>query len=558
MVLLTAFSCRSLEEYNQSPNQIPVGTARPADMMDEILCNGATNLQQRFYDTFAEIMQYTCVTSSSNEVICRYYFAPSYVENCWDNFSKWAANADHMYTLALPEDGEEPTKDQRNYQAIALTLKAYFVDLLVSTFGYIPYSEAFQIRDGVTKPKFDSPYEIYTQVIKDLEKANDLYYTDKNLSNPSKDKIYGGNTTKWRKFTNSLRLRLLMRLSLRSTEMEIVWGKSVAQKIKEIIDNPSANPVMTSYRDNAVVYFDGDAPFQNPWGAYTESTLAGHRMTENTYDLLKAKNDPRLWIWFMPYSSGYGWIGIESGVPGDDVISAGYSVMNFQIMNNYKLPMSFMNYDEVCFLIAEAYARNDDEHWQQIVGTEAIIREWYNKGIRASCEFWRYIYTDWLGYSGRFITLASSSYYRNFTALEPVDLALVDEDGNPTGTIKHYDPVMTDQVIDDYLISEPVALDMRNPIKSIIYQKYIACFRICLEGWCDYRRTGYPELKIGSGTYNNHVLPYRLVYPSRTKTTNPDNYQAVLAKLAATYYDGADNMLTPIWWSEAALQKEIR
>lgn len=558
MMLLAAVSCRSFEEINTSPNQVPVGNAEPADMMDEILCNGSLNLQQRFYDTFAELMQYTCITSSSNEVVCRYYLAPSYVENCWNNFSRWAANADHMYDLALPGEDEEATKDQKNYQAIALTLRAYFTDMMVSTFGYIPYFDAFNIREGVTKPVFDSPYKIYAQIIKDLEEANSLYYIGQNLSNIKKDKMFNGNTQRWQKFTNSLRLRLLMRLSLRSTEMEIVWGQSVAQKVKEIIDNPSTYPLMSSWQDNACVYFSGDAPFQNGWGGYTESTLAGHRMTENMYNLMKAKSDPRLWLWWMPYSAAYGFIGIKSGVPGDEVVSAGYSVMNFQMFNNYQLPVSFMNYDEVCFLIAEAYARNDDEQWQQIVGTEALIREWYNKGIRSSCEFWRYIYTDWLGYQGRFITLQSSSTYRNFTALVPVDLELVDEDGNKTGTVKHYDPVITDEVIDQFLVSEAVAIDIKDPIKSIIEQKYLACYRVGLEGWADYRRTGYPVLEIGEGTYNNHILPYRLVYPSRTKTTNPDNYQAVISTLAATYYDGADDMLTPIWWSEAALQKEIR
>jgi hypothetical protein len=32
----------------------------------------------------------------------------------------------------------------------------------------------------------------------------------------------------------------------------------------------------------------------------------------------------------------------------------------------------------------------------------------------------------------------------------------------------------------------------------------------------------------------------------------------VVETLRNTYYDGADNMLTPVWWSEAGLAKEIR
>ena len=65
-------------------------------------------------------------------------------------------------------------------------------------------------------------------------------------------------------------------------------------------------------------------------------------------------------------------------------------------------------------------------------------------------------------------------------------------------------------------------------------------------------------MTILDGTYNNHILPYRLVYPNRTKTTNDANYQNLLRYLSETYYDGADDMLTPVWWSEAGLIKEIR
>ncbi len=566
LVLFSAFSCRTLEEYNVSPNQIPVGDAQPCDLMDEIICSGALNCQQRFYDTYAELMQYTCITSSSNEVISRYYIAPSYIENCWDNFARWAANADHMYELADKVDDD-------NYRAIALTLRALYMDMLTATFGYVPFTEAFQIRQGNNKPIFDSPKTIYSQLIVDLETANDLYDTSKNLSNVRKDKLYNGDVKKWQKFTNSLLLRLLMRLSERTTEMEIVWGESVVQKIKKIIENPSIYPVMTDYEDNACVYFTGEAPFQNTWGGYTESTLAGHRFTTQMYGMMKPQingargGDPRVYIWFMPYSAGYGWIGLPSGIPGDDMQSAGYTVMNFQTMNDYQLPYSFMNCDEVYFIKAEAYARND-EQWSAISASENIIRDLYNNGIKKSCEFWRHIYRDVLRYDGRFIDITSQPKYRNFFACwdDPKDdtpyiLNMYSSAANKAaGTVNdtmELVPVISDPAI-EYYYTEVAPFNMSEPLKCILEQKYIANFRVGLEGWCDYRRTGYPELTILDGTYNNHILPYRLVYPNRTKSTNDLNYQNLLTTLATTYYDGSDDMLTPIWWSEAALTKEIR
>ena len=536
LVLLTLCQCRTLEEFNQSPNQIEVGRVEPCDMMDDIICNGALNYQQRFYDTFAELMQYTCAGGSTANVIHRYYLAPSYVTNCWDNPAKWAANADHMYQLALKTESE-------NYQAVALTLRALWMDQLTSIFGYVPFSEAFKLRDeNLNKPKFDAPKDVYAALIRDLDLANSLYDTSMSLSNPSKDKLFQGDTKKWQKFTNSLQLRILMRLSNRSTDMEIILGESVAQWIKKIIDNPSKYPIMESYEDNAIVKFSGESPFQNNWGGYQQSTLSGHRGAEFFIALLNGKNDPRKWIWFIPWSQSIAWMGVQSGMPGD--ATAGYPLMNYEIFISYKLPVSFMNYDEVCFILAEAYLRNDDDHWAAIAGGEARITEWYNKGVRASIEFWRDLYVNYFKQNGRNI----NSNYRNFAAVEPMY-----DDYNHV----EMQPIMDDASIDTF-INVSVPFDIKNGLECIIEQKYVANFRIMTEAWSDYRRTGYPKLTIGTGVQNNGVLPLRLEYPTTTKTTNPDNYQAVVQTLRNTYYDGADNMLTPVWWSEAGLAKEIR
>lgn len=511
----------------QGNNQIQIPVAHPCDMMDEIIRSGALNCQQRFYDTFAELMQYTVITSSSNEVIHRYYIAPSYIENCWNNFSRWAVNADHMYELAVKENDV-------NYQAVAITLRSMYFEMQTAIFGYIPFSEANQLRGNVGKPKFDDPVDIYAQIIRDLEIANSLYNVNLNLSEPSKDKIYSGNTAKWQKFTNSLMLRILMRLSNRSAEMNTYWGESVAQKVKKILDNPTLYPLMSSWKDNACVYYSGESSFQNTWGGYTQSTIAGHRGSEYFIAQLHDHNDPRKWLWFTPYSPSVLWHGIKSGYSGDETQTAGYPVMNFDIFINYKLPVSFMNYDEVCFLKAEAYWRNDDE-W---VSVQDVASYWYDEGIRASCKFWRYIYCDYLGFTGR--KNIDSTAYRNFTAIEP--------DGDLV-------PVINDAAIDSYIVRE-VPFDKSNGLECIIKQKFLANFRICLEGYNDYRRTGYPKLTIGTGTYNNGILPRRLVYPNRVKTTNSDNYNLVLSYLATKYKDGTDNMLTPVWWSIAGVEME--
>ncbi len=45
-----------------------------------------------------------------------------------------------------------------------------------------------------------------------------------------------------------------------------------------------------------------------------------------------------------------------------------------------------------------------------------------------------------------------------------------------------------------------------------------------IEAWCDYRRTGYPEMPVKSLAGNDGVLPTRLLYPADEEFRNPVNY----------------------------------
>ena len=94
-------------------------------------------------------------------------------------------------------------------------------------------------------------------------------------------------------------------------------------------------------------------------------------------------------------------------------------------------------------------------------------------------------------------------------------------------------------------------------LEKIITQKWITLFPMSLVAWTDYRRTGYPELTIGSATSNDHILPTRFEYPVNTSTTNPVNYAQAVARLAESWPGGGDNMRTPVWWSlQAARQSQ--
>ncbi|MDD3780568.1 MAG: SusD/RagB family nutrient-binding outer membrane lipoprotein, partial [Proteiniphilum sp.] len=107
----------------------------------------------------------------------------------------------------------------------------------------------------------------------------------------------------------------------------------------------------------------------------------------------------------------------------------------------------------------------------------------------------------------------------------------------------------------DYIAALPTASQ-----RNVLNQKYIALFGQFLEGWSDYRRTGFPDFLIKhgdtvfSGTINGEQVTYtfnplfgdggipsRLYYPVKEQSVNLENYQAAVAT------QGNDVIETKLW-----------
>ena len=175
-----------------------------------------------------------------------------------------------MYDLAAEQENEA-------LMAIALTFKVLFFSNMTDMFGDIPYEEAFLGRElgGTLTPRFNTQKEVYELMFADLEAANQIYAGDPVFSKPELDGMYGGDMMAWRKFNNSLYLRLLCRVGGRP-EM------NVGTKMTEIINNPDLYPIFTSNADNATVEFTGVDPYISNFGTDTESgfTSSGRKLTE--------------------------------------------------------------------------------------------------------------------------------------------------------------------------------------------------------------------------------------------------------------------------------------
>lgn len=500
---LVSISCTSgFEEANENPNSISTDVNLHAyNFFEPILYRTASNWLNYTWYWNDELIQFTAFTGGTTREEHRYHISDQDWKSVWNFYSGYATDDMQMIKLAKNEG-------DASLEAVGLTLKVLFMSNLTDMYGDIPYSQAFKVSEGVTKPVFDSQEEVYKEMFADLDSANTIYNTHPTFQKMSLDGMYNEDMTKWQKFNNSLYLRLICRISGRS-EME------PAKLYANILDNPDKYPIFTSNDDNATVHFKDIDPYRSNFADYSESdfTSGGRKLTqqlikmtvEYSPDSVEIYEDPRLSIWGKKATKYKNWKGTVSGCTSEEQskVDIGTSWLNTEVFCRDEMPADYMDYAEVNFILSEAAYKG------LIPGGEAKAKAYYEAGITASMQKW-----GALGqYSATPVTITQSDIDTYLTS----SLALWDSDSNKE--------------------------------KLIADQKYLALFFVGMEAYHEYRRTGYPVLTIGAGTLNDHILPTRFAYPNVTVATNSANVNVALKRMG-----GDNNMKTPVWWSKQAIE----
>jgi len=151
---------------------------------------------------------------------------------------------------------EDPTAaaygDPKLQVASAKIIKAWLIFHNVQTFGDVPYTESNDIFVH-PYPKYDKQDFIYKDLIRELKEVSaSLQGVTRGWT--TGDNLLGGNPERWRRFANSLRLQIAMRLS------NVEPAYSAAEAEAAINDG-----VMRNNDDSAVFRFSGmAAPNANP------------------------------------------------------------------------------------------------------------------------------------------------------------------------------------------------------------------------------------------------------------------------------------------------------
>ncbi|MCU7613091.1 SusD/RagB family nutrient-binding outer membrane lipoprotein [Chryseobacterium sp. GMJ5] len=368
---LVSVSCdRNLDEVNVDESRVNEAVA--SKLLVPIQYNMSAVNYMRANDFTFDIMQVSLDFPNEGNSLSRYYVTENTGAGYWNNSYKWLMQINDMKKAALRDNDV-------NYQAIAMVLNAWVYSNLTDTYGDVPFSEASNLDGGITQPKFDKQKDIYIKLLNDLKTANSLFVTTKPLTGA--DIFYKAETDangiiNWKKFCNSLSLRLLTRILKKNGEV------NVYERIQEIISNPTTFPIFQSNADTAKLNVTGVAPVLPPI-ARPQDFTTGRAASAFFVETLKANNDPRMALFFgqakdLATNANIGYKGAPTGYAYGTTFNYQPSNMN---QNLAKAPLNILIYPyaELQFTLSELAFKG-------IIPGSA--QTYYENGVKATIEQW--------------------------------------------------------------------------------------------------------------------------------------------------------------------------
>jgi hypothetical protein len=427
---------------------------------------------------------------SSSYILVTNTFAYNFTNvdfNYWDGWYDILADFD---------DAKKKGEDSAYYNFVigpSMIMKAMIFQQIVDVYGNAPYSDALK-GAGSLAPKFDDHKAIYEGLIKDLDSAIAVLKSPAGSfpgTSSSFDVVFGGNKTNWIRLANSLKMRILIRQSRITGRdayiiAEINKAAAVAEGFLTSAD-AGVNPGYLASTGKTNPYYDKWG--YDPNGA-TRSLGRFPRPSKYLIDMFKSTGDS------VRMKRQFYAIGGENGsTPGTSVraelnsnyagvpfgaSSSAYTAGNVSPIGPSQLVKGqvnkrfmFFTAAETNFLLAEA---------KQLYGAGVTLagtaEDYYKQGVR---ESYRQV--------GSTVTAANT--------LLANGLDLTDWTASP------------------------------DKLKAIWFQKWIALVNFNgMEGWAEYRRTGFPAIPQSIIVSDPNKRPRRLFYPQSELGSNEANVEA--------------------------------
>lgn len=393
----------------------------------------------------------------------------------WDNAYLNLKNYNVIETLSASDP------NLGNYKGISKIMQAFVFQRLVDLYNDVPYKEAF-VGTANTTPAYDKGSDIYKNLIVQLDSSVTIIKTaqaNADAQDPATyDVMFGGDMDMWLKFANTLKLKILMRLTQTSDGSALATSELAGLTEADFLgagEDASVNPGYSTSSNTQ----------ENPYYLNVAKTVTGSAGTNAVYwranmyavNFYLNNNDPRASYFYGLTKAGKvvgRKLGSTAGNEGNDNIS---SVAGPGNAKGPDQPAVIIGAFESFFLQTEAAQRG-------------------------------------------FITGDANALYKS----------AVEQSFSLLGVADAINAA-------DTYISQPNNINVdysasTDKLRTLITQKWAACNSFDpLESYSDYRRLKIPvDLPVSDypGSQATHI-PYRLLYPDSESSYNA----AVTAKEGA-------------------------
>lgn len=430
----------------------------------------------------------------------------------WDSYYKMLAQYRELeltYDKLIPQE----QSDKRIFMLAATIFLYDQTQQMIDLHGDIPFTSAGKLHQNggnftQSFAEYDGAEAIYTEMLDKLKNfSSELNTISIDLVKNdfiNQDIVNGGSMDKWKKYCNSLRLKMLMRVS-----GVPAFQARAASEIADIVSKPTEYPLVLENKDNIqmnVYVTSGDVGlFSDLKDALEGSGWYANTAGKKMVDFMNTTADPRQKTIFEPGANAGGvFIGVDpmstEAVQTAQVNSGVVAIYNRStVSRNLKIPGALINAAEVNLFLSEIATK---------AGQNAAAKAAYEKAIALSVEYWNNIRT----LSGD-----------NTTAASP-------------GT-----PAQVATYINHPSISWDAATNQEQRIALIANQKWLHLNILqAYENWAEVRRLNGLTFNFWEDNANTQKQPpYRWFYGSSERVYNTANYEKVSAK---------DNLTTKIFW----------
>ena len=464
------------------------------------------------YETWRANLIYCSTMMQGLSTVIGYWAGDKYLLNEGYTGAYWEKAYPEQVKVVV--DLVEFTKDIEkfnNVHQVGRIMKAMIMERITDLYGDIPYFNAGKgYYDNSFFPVYDKQQDIYTDLLKEVDEATTaLNDSGDQLTG---DVIYAGDLSKWRKFGNTLMLRMAMRLSKADAATAQSYVTKVAGKTMESIDDDAmvkhdlSGSRATVNRNSQVLVGDGGQEhYYVKW-------------SKTFIDYLKSTSDPRLGkvavtqLYLSDADKTQNGTGnpdpsVQKGMPNGKDLSGipAQTIGNdpsFTTFPDYSSPSPYLiKKDGPTFILTYAESELLLADAAQRFGTGDAATH-YTNGVRAAMT-------------------CLSQYDANVT--------ISDATANTYLAAHPYDPANGDEMINTQYWA------LNNTLLNFY------------ESWFNWRRTGFPVLTpvVYPNNATNGTIPRRFPYPTFEASSNPVNYKA-----AHDAVPGGDVLTSRVWWDK--------